>query len=60
MLTLIVYLSRLLVLILLLVAILIAVVGSLWVLRITIQWCLEIDYVEFVKRHIDNYKKNKV
>ena len=39
--------------IILFVGILVAIVGGLWILRMVIDWWLDIDYVEKIKEWID-------
>lgn len=53
------FLFSLLVGILLITMLLITVIGSLWVLRVAVDWWLEIDYVKETKRRIEEWKNRK-
>ena len=54
------YIIRFVFLLILLVAFLIALTGSLWVLKVFVQWFVDIDYVEFCKTYIDKYLNKEV
>lgn len=50
------YIIRFVFLLILLVAFLIALISSLWVLKVFVQWFIDIDYVEFCKTYIEKLK----
>lgn len=50
------YIIRFVFLLILLVAFLITLISSLWVLKVFVQWFIDIDYVEFCKTYIEKLK----
>lgn len=50
------FLWNTLMIITLLIALLIVIIGGLWVLRIAVFWWLEIDYVEEAKKYLRREK----